>query len=200
MHPRSGEPEILAHGQAVEHARHLGLDADAAPRNIVWVGACYILAAQQHRSGRWFELTGQHFEERALAGAVRTDQTAELPLTEGEVDVSHRDAPARCRMSNALRPPIVGTKPFGTSSTKATRMAPRISGTLPSKACQPAAPLGALAPKAAVRHWIPTHPRIGPINVPRPPTITQMMICADCAKPKMVGLTKLPQLANRQPA
>ena len=43
-------------------------------------------------------------------------------------------------------------------------------------------------------------PTIGPISVPRPPTITQMMICADCARPKIVGLTKEPQLANRQPA
>ena len=43
-------------------------------------------------------------------------------------------------------------------------------------------------------------PMIGPISVPRPPTITQMMICADCARPKIVGLTNVPQLANRQPA
>src|ERR1700677_1445196 len=219
MHPRRGEPEILAHGQAVKHARHLGLDADASPGDVVRLDAGHILAAQEHRSGRRFELTRQHLEESALAGAVRTDQTAQLLLAEGEVDVldredaaeahaqpsglnqrhAHRDAPARDRMSNASRSPIVGTRPFGTRSTKATRMAPRTSGTLPSKACQPAAPLGALAPKAAVSHWIPTQPRIGPINVPRPPTITQMMICADCAKPKMVGLTKLPQLANRQP-
>jgi hypothetical protein len=47
---------------------------------------------------------------------------------------------------------------------------------------------------------MPMQPMIGPISVPRPPTITQMMICADWASPKMVGLTNEPQLANRQPA
>ena len=75
-----------------------------------------------------------------------------------------------------------------------------MSGALPSRPLKPPAPLGALAPSAAVSHWMPMQPRIGPIRVPRPPTITQMMICADCARPKMVGLTKAPQLANRQPA
>ena len=47
---------------------------------------------------------------------------------------------------------------------------------------------------------MPMQPTIGPISVPRPPTMTQMMICADWARPKIVGLTKFPQLANRQPA
>ena len=32
---RRGNPEIVAHGQAVEDARHLGLDADAEPRDFV---------------------------------------------------------------------------------------------------------------------------------------------------------------------
>ena len=47
---------------------------------------------------------------------------------------------------------------------------------------------------------MPMQPTIGPISVPRPPTMTQMMICADWERPKMFGLTKLPQFANRQPA
>jgi hypothetical protein len=40
-----------------------------------------------------------------------------------------------------------------------------------------------------------TQATMGPISVPRPPTITQMMICADCDRPKTPGLTKAPQLA-----
>ena len=78
---------------------------------------------------------------------------------------------------------------------------PRISGALAKIfAHQSEPPLGWLAPSAVMSHWMPMQPTIGPISVPRPPTITQMMICADCDRPKIVGLTKLPQLANRQPA
>ncbi len=36
-------------------------------------------------------------------------------------------------------------------------------------------------------------PSTGPISVPRPPIITQMMICAEVARPKIVGLMKAPQ-------
>src|SRR3984957_17063234 len=199
MHARCGEPQILAHRQAVKDTRHLRLDAHAPPRDLVWFGACYIPSTYENRAGCGLELAGQHLEEGAFAGPVGADQTTQLVFSEGEVDIpdrlhaaeahaqpsglnkrdAHRDAPARVRTKTDSRPPIVGTRPFGTSRTKATRMAPRMSGTLPSRACQPASPLGAFAPKAAVSHWIPTHPIIGPINVPRPPTITQMMIWAD---------------------
>ena len=55
-------------------------------------------------------------------------------------------------------------------------------------------------PISVLSHWIATAPTTGPTSVPRPPTMTQMMICADIARPKMVGLVKAPQLANRQPA
>ena len=55
-------------------------------------------------------------------------------------------------------------------------------------------------PICDVSHWIATAPTTGPTNVPSPPTMTQMMICADCASPKIVGLVNAPQLANRQPA
>ena len=80
--------------------------------------------------------------------------------------------------------------PRGTISTNTTRMAP--STRLELKTC--------CVPISVVSHWIATQPTTGPISVPSPPTITQMMICADCARPKMVGLVKAPQLANRQPA
>ncbi len=79
-------------------------------------------------------------------------------------------------------------------------MMPRISGALAVILAHHSEPLGWFAPNAVLSHWTPMQPRIGPISVPRPPTITQMMIWADCARPKMVGLTKLPQLANRHPA
>ena len=60
-------------------------------------------------------------------------------------------------------------------------MTPRISGALAKiLAHQSEPPLGWLAPSAVVSHWMPMQPTIGPISVPRPPTMTQMMICADC--------------------
>ena len=44
---------------------------------------------------------------------------------------------------------------------------------------------------------MPMQPTIGPISVPRPPTMTQMMICADCARPKIVGLTKVAPIGEQ---
>ena len=64
--------------QAVEHARHLGLDADAEPRDLVGVGAGHVLAAEQDVALGRLQLPGQHLEEGALAGAVRADQAAQF--------------------------------------------------------------------------------------------------------------------------
>ena len=164
------------------------------------------------------ELPGEHLEEGALAGAVGADQAAQLALGQREVDVAHgRDAaemhaesPRVCEQRRGHQPssagfgsaarraarrssawprsPSVGTKPLGTSSTKAMRMMPKISGALAKiLAHQSEPPLGWLAPSAVVSYWMPMQPRIGPISVPRPPTMTQMMICARLRQAEDVG-------------
>ena len=43
-------------------------------------------------------------------------------------------------------------------------------------------------------------PTMGPMSVPRPPTMVQMITSADWPKPKMPGVTISAQLANRHPA
>ena len=136
------KPEVLAYGQAVEDAWDLCLDADAAPRDFMRLGARDVLAAKQHRARRRLKLTRQHLEERALAGAVWADQAAQLALFESKVDVphglhaaeahsepvglnqrgAHRAAPARGRARAAPSWPIAGASPFGTNRTKAMRM------------------------------------------------------------------------------
>ena len=145
------------------------------PRRAISCGSAPVTSSPrtQNRARCRLELAGQHLEEGALAGAVRADQTTQLALGEREVDVpdrmhaaeahaqtagldQRRRSPRRSRARRARRAtsssPIVGTRPFGTRRTKATRIAPRMSGTLPSRACQSASPLGALAPRAAVSH------------------------------------------------
>src|ERR1700748_359499 len=88
MHACCREPEIFAHRQAVKDAWHLRLDANTAPRDLVGLGACHVLATEENRAGCWLELAGQHLEEGAFAGAVWADQTTQLALGQGEVDVT----------------------------------------------------------------------------------------------------------------
>src|SRR5262249_37068594 len=83
------KPDVLAHGKAVEHVRHLSLDADAEPGDLMRMGARNVLAAEQHLAMRGFELAREHLEERALARAVRPYQAAKLALVEREVDIAH---------------------------------------------------------------------------------------------------------------
>src|SRR5258708_36407129 len=90
MHARCGEPQIFAHRQAVKNARHLRLDAHAAPRDLVGFGTGYVLAAYENGAGCRLELAGQHLEEGALAGPVGADQTTQLALGEREVDITDR--------------------------------------------------------------------------------------------------------------
>ena len=46
-------------------------------------------AAKAHMAVRRPELAGQHLEERALAGAVRSDEAAQLALGDREIDLTH---------------------------------------------------------------------------------------------------------------
>src|SRR6266404_5081082 len=64
MNPARRQPDVLAHRKTIENARHLGM-------------------------GR-LQLSGQHLEEGALAGAVGADQAAQLPFGQREIDVAHR--------------------------------------------------------------------------------------------------------------
>ena len=84
-------PDVLVHAQPVKHARHLRLDADAAARDLVGVGAGDVGAPEADPPGGCLVLVGQALEEGALAGAVGADQAAQLAFGHGEVDVVDRD-------------------------------------------------------------------------------------------------------------
>src|SRR6185312_5799580 len=89
MNAARREPDIFPHGETVEDARHLGLDADAEARDLVGVGAGNVLSPKQHAAVARRELAGEHLEERAFTGAVRPDQAPQLTLVEREIDVAH---------------------------------------------------------------------------------------------------------------
>src|SRR5262249_47333140 len=131
---------------------HLRLDPDAAPGDGVRVIAGDVLAVKQDAPGRRLELAGEQLEEGTLAGAVRTDEAAQLALRQAEVHAAHRlDAAepdrepdrledglahatrrawaagrVRAADSRARSAPSDGTMPRGTSSTKARKIIPKI--------------------------------------------------------------------------
>ena len=84
------DPEILPRGESIEHARNLGLDADAEPGDFMGLQLGDVDAAEQHGTASRFDLAGQELEESALARAVRSDQTTQLAFGERKVDVANR--------------------------------------------------------------------------------------------------------------
>ena len=213
-----GNPEILANGEPIEHARDLGLDTDAETGNFVRLQVGDVGAAEEDRAAGGPELTGQHLEERALARAVRPDETAQLPFSHREVDIADGLDAAEAHLSprvsiragscldllclDRLRLHLlsgtaasrdagrlmsqgmtcsvtIGAMPLGTSRTKPSRIAP--SMTLAGMICW--------VPASAVSQEMAKHPITGPSGVPAPPTINQIITCADCTMLKTVGLT-----------
>src|SRR6185312_881561 len=80
------EPEILLHAEPVQHRGDLRLDADAEPHDVVGAPAGDVLAADHHPAARLraAQLAGDRFEEGAFAGAVGSDETAQLALAQRE--------------------------------------------------------------------------------------------------------------------
>ena len=64
--PARRQPDVLTHRETVEHAGHLGLDADAEPRDLMRLQAGDVLAPEQDRSGGGLQLPGQQLEEVLL--------------------------------------------------------------------------------------------------------------------------------------
>jgi hypothetical protein len=88
--PKSGrQPQVLAHPKSVKHIRHLILYTDAKPTDLVCLRSADLSALEKDLAGGGPHLASQHFEERALAGAVRPDQAAKLPTFQLEVDARH---------------------------------------------------------------------------------------------------------------
>src|SRR6266404_6604600 len=85
IRPAGREPEVLANRQPVEETRNLGLHTDASPGDGVRVMAGDVMAPKQNTPGRRLELPGEQLEQRALAGAVGPDETAQLPLGQREI-------------------------------------------------------------------------------------------------------------------
>src|SRR5690606_29221301 len=164
-------------------------------------------------------------EERALARAVGPDQAAQLALAKREVhlvdgdhaaeahrelvrldDAAHEASPdvppsrrlapaafALLRRARARQPSArcsVGRTPRGNASTTTIRIAPSTSE-LSISVCWPSSSL--TMPSAIA-------PRIGPISVPSPPTMTQISTSAACPRLNSPGVTISAQFANRQPA
>src|ERR1700683_682079 len=78
----NGKPDMLANRQAVIQRRHLSFDTHAALRDCCSIcrGNCFILEFDRPRCR--LQLAGNAFEERALAGAVRPDETAKPAVDE----------------------------------------------------------------------------------------------------------------------
>jgi hypothetical protein len=86
--------KMLVDGKAVPYAWNLVLDADAEPRDPMRRLARDIAAVEQDGARRWRQLSAEHLEERALAGAVGADEAAQLAAAQPEIDAGHRFYPA----------------------------------------------------------------------------------------------------------
>ena len=85
-----GKPNILAHVEAVEHARHLGLYTDATARDLMGVQARYVIATIKYTPGGRLILVGEAAEEGRFACAIRAYQAAQLAFGHAEVDIINR--------------------------------------------------------------------------------------------------------------
>src|SRR5437667_39279 len=142
------EPQVFGHGEPVVDARHLELDPDPGPRDLVGLEPREVEALEPDRARGGPEDPRQKLEEGALAGAVGADQTAELPAPERQVHAGDRAEtpellhdPARFQDAlphggtSSARPgrgarressrPSAGTRPPGRISTITTRARPR---------------------------------------------------------------------------
>src|SRR5262249_17661437 len=160
--------QALADVEPVKHARDLGLDADAMLRQAMALGAGHVGAAEQHAARSRRELPGDHLEEGALAGAVRSDQATQLAFGEPKIDSVHRRDAAEplgqaARFQDRWRvhvgPPRregtslrkVGTTPLGIRSTKRINTTP--STRLESILLKPSSAASALlSPSQVVRY------------------------------------------------
>src|SRR5690606_21407973 len=95
------EVHALVHAQPLEDARHLRLDADAAPRDLVALQADDRFAEELDGSGRRPQLSGERLEQRALAGAVRSDQAQQLAVAYLQVDAVDGDDAAEAHAERA---------------------------------------------------------------------------------------------------
>src|SRR5439155_1588947 len=187
IHPAGRQPEVLANRQTDEETRNLSIHPDASPGDGVRVMAGDVVAPKQNAPGRRLELPGEQLEQRALAGAVGPDETAQLPLGQREIhtadglDTAEADrqsdglkhgathAGSRTRAGPTARVPSrrsEGTMPRGTRSTKARKMMPK--SRLVFASCW--------VPRAVARYCMIRQPMMGPTSVPRPRTMAQMMI------------------------
>src|SRR5215469_11808465 len=83
-------PKVLVDGQTVPYAWHLILNADAAARYPVLGLPGNVSPFEQNSAAGRPQLTGEHFEERALAGAVRSNQAAQLAAPQPKINRGDR--------------------------------------------------------------------------------------------------------------
>src|SRR4029077_2080105 len=86
---------MLVDRKAVPDARHLVLDAHSEPRDAVLRLAGNVVTIKDDRACGRPQLAAEHLEERALAGAVRPDQAAQLPAAQAEIDPGNRMHPTK---------------------------------------------------------------------------------------------------------
>jgi hypothetical protein len=83
-------PKVLVDRQTVPHTWHLILNADAEPRYPVLGLTGDVGSFEKNSAAGRAQLAGEHFEERALAGAVRSDQAAQLAAPQSKINRSDR--------------------------------------------------------------------------------------------------------------
>src|SRR6516165_3007872 len=90
-----GDPDVLKGGRVGEDVGNLVRSGDAPVRDSIGREPGDLASIEQDVPGRRPQHAGQAVEERALAGAVRADDRADLVATDFEVDLIEGGQPAK---------------------------------------------------------------------------------------------------------
>ena len=87
--PQRAQHDVLAHGELPEWLWNLEGARKAETRHLVRLGACDRMVEEPDIAARRRDRASNQIEQRALAGAVRTDQADDLARLDGERHVAH---------------------------------------------------------------------------------------------------------------
>src|SRR6476660_6050530 len=88
-----GNLQILEHSEIFVHARSLKLTSDAHARDLVLDHACEVVVLEAHDATGRFGFSADHVQQRGLAGAIGTDDTAQFVFLHVEIEAVDRLEP-----------------------------------------------------------------------------------------------------------
>src|SRR6185436_1134067 len=89
-HDADADQQVFVHRQSIEQLWNLKRTADAEPGDLARRQRRDVTFAEYDAARTGFQVTGDHVDERGLAGAVAADQSHHAVPFDGDVDVGRR--------------------------------------------------------------------------------------------------------------